>query len=141
MVMHLDFVAKLGRFDTATICNVIELFEVRPRTEGYMDSNVRAAFPAMPAAVGVACTASFRSAAPSALTGYAGLDSLCALLENSPMPPLVVCQDLDIPPAGATVGDVMCSIYKSLGARALITSGAVRDLAQIGTLQFPIFAG
>jgi regulator of RNase E activity RraA len=35
----------------------------------------------------------------------------------------------------------MCSIYKSLGASALITSAAVRDLAQIHSLQFAVFAG
>lgn len=28
---------KLAQFDTPTICNVIELFEVRPRNEGFMD--------------------------------------------------------------------------------------------------------
>ena len=31
----------LGRYDTPTISNVIELFEVRPRREGFMDKRIR----------------------------------------------------------------------------------------------------
>ena len=32
----------LGQFDTPTISNVIELFEIRPRSAGYMDGRIRA---------------------------------------------------------------------------------------------------
>src|ERR1035441_2139236 len=49
--MAIDLVA-LAKFDTPTICNTIELFEVRPRTAGYMDGRVRACFPEMAPAVG-----------------------------------------------------------------------------------------
>ena len=48
---------KLARYDTPTICNVIELFEVRPNTVGYMDGRIRAAFPEMPPMIGFAATA------------------------------------------------------------------------------------
>ena len=51
--MAIDLVA-LAKFDTPTICNTIELFEVRPRTAGYMDGRVRACFPEMAPAVGYA---------------------------------------------------------------------------------------
>ena len=37
--------SKLREFDTPTVCNLIELFEVRPRNEGYMDARIRACFP------------------------------------------------------------------------------------------------
>ena len=33
---------RLRRFDTPTICNVLELFGVRPRTAGYTDARIRA---------------------------------------------------------------------------------------------------
>ena len=56
--------AKLRKFDTPTICNVIEFFEVRPRNAGYMDGRIRANFPELPPMVGFACTAAFRSDAP-----------------------------------------------------------------------------
>src|SRR5674476_515441 len=38
--MAIDLVA-LAKFDTPTISNTIELFEVRPRTAGYMDGRGR----------------------------------------------------------------------------------------------------
>jgi 4-hydroxy-4-methyl-2-oxoglutarate aldolase len=40
--------AKLRNYDTPTICNVIELFDVRPRSTGFMDARIVAAFPEMP---------------------------------------------------------------------------------------------
>ena len=55
---------KLQQFDTPTICNLIELFDVRPRNVGYMDARIVAAFPEMPPIVGFAATATFRSGAP-----------------------------------------------------------------------------
>ena len=39
---------KLRSFDTPTICNLIELFDVRPRDAGYMDDRIKACFPEMP---------------------------------------------------------------------------------------------
>ena len=47
----------LAAYDTPTICNVIELFEVRPRHTGYVrDARIRANFPALPPVVGYAAT-------------------------------------------------------------------------------------
>lgn len=43
-----DVLDNLAAFDTPTICNVIELFEVRPQNVGYMDSRIKAAFPDLP---------------------------------------------------------------------------------------------
>src|SRR6266404_1400882 len=37
----------LRQYDTPTICNVIELFDLQPRTAGYMDGRIRACFPEM----------------------------------------------------------------------------------------------
>jgi hypothetical protein len=44
--------SRLTQFDTPTVCNTIELFEVRPRNEGYMDGRIRACFPEMPPIAG-----------------------------------------------------------------------------------------
>src|SRR6266498_5936264 len=38
----------LRRYDTPTVCNVIELFDVRPRTAGYMDGRIKACYPNLP---------------------------------------------------------------------------------------------
>jgi regulator of RNase E activity RraA len=54
---------------------------------------------------------------------------------------VVVFQDLDDPPVGATFGEVMCSTYQAFGAAGLITSGGGRDLLQVQALGFPVFTG
>lgn len=132
----------LRKVDTPTVCNVIELFGVRPDNTGYMDARINACSPEMPPMVGYATTATFRSAAPSPMGGsYAGLDGQLDAMEKIPEPRVVVFQDLDDPPAAATFGELMCGIYKSYGCAGLITSGAGRDLLQVRALDFPVFTG
>lgn len=131
----------LRKFDTPTICNVVELFDVRPRTAGYMDGRIRAIYPKLPPMVGYAATATFRSAAPPASGNvYSGLAEQVEAFAQLPGPPVVVFQDLDSPVASATFGEVMCTTYKTFGAVGLITSGAARDLDQVAPLDFPCFA-
>src|SRR5262249_27819329 len=130
----------LRKFDTPTICNVVELFELRPRTAGYMSGRIQACFPKLPPMVGYASTAAFRSAAPPrAGNVYSGLAEQVASFAELPGPAVVVFQDLDDPVAAATFGEVMCTTYKSFGAVGLITSGAGRDLDQVEALGFPCF--
>jgi regulator of RNase E activity RraA len=130
----------LRKYDTPTICNVIELFDHRPRHAGYMDRRIQACFPKMPPMVGYASTATFRSAAPPRSgDAYAGLVDQVATFAELPGPVVVVFQDLDDPPAAATFGEVMCSTYKGFGAAGLITSGAGRDLDQVEAIGFPAF--
>jgi 4-hydroxy-4-methyl-2-oxoglutarate aldolase len=135
-----DVLEKLRTFDTPTVCNVIELFDLRPRTAGYLDGRIRACFPKLPPMVGYAATATFRSAAPPRSGNvYAGLSEQVAAFAELPGPAVVVFQDLDDPVAAATFGEVMCSTYKAFGAVGLITSGAGRDLDQVEAMNFPCF--
>jgi len=130
----------LRKYDTPTVCNVIELFEIRPRNTGYLDGRIKACFPHLPPMVGYASTATFRSAAPPrAGNVYAGLGDQVASFETLPGPPVVVFQDLDDPVAAATFGEIMCTTYKTFGAVGLITSGAGRDLDQVQAINFPCF--
>src|SRR5579863_8434501 len=131
----------LAQYDTPTISNIIELFEVRPRNEGYMDARIRACFPEMPPAVGYAATATMRCAlARCEGDVYGSLDEQVARFTELPGPAMVVYQDLDDPPVAATFGEIMCTTYKSFGAVGLITSGAARDLDQVRRLDFPAFS-
>ncbi len=130
---------KLAQYDTPTVCNVIELFDVRPRNEGYMDGSIRACFPNLPPMVGFALTTTFRSMAPPRRDVYAGLSQQIEAFGELPGPPVVVFQDLDQPTTAATFGEVMCSTYKAFGAVGIITSGAGRDLDQVEALRFPAF--
>ncbi|MEE8452405.1 MAG: RraA family protein, partial [Thermoguttaceae bacterium] len=132
----------LAQFDTPTICNVIELFDVRPRDTGFMDERIRAGFPELPPMVGFAATAAFRSGAPPA-----GGDAYSDFIEQVehyaglPGPAVMVFQDLDNPAVGATFGEVMCSVYQAYGSTGLITSGGGRDLLQVQEINYPVFTG
>jgi regulator of RNase E activity RraA len=131
---------RLRHFDSPTICNVLELLAVRPRTAGYTDARVRACFPGLPPMVGYAATATFRAGSPPrAGDVYAGLVRQVELLAAAPGPAVVVFQDLDDPCVAATFGEVMCTTYKAFGCAGLVTSGAGRDLDQVELLGFPCF--
>jgi regulator of RNase E activity RraA len=133
---------KLAEFDTPTICNVIELFDVRPRNEGYMDHRVQSCFPDLPPMVGFASTLCFRSDAPPAGgDAYGSIQAQLELFEQLPGPAVVVFQDVDDPPVSAVFGEVMCSTYKAYGSVGLVTNGGGRDLEQVRALDYPAFTG
>jgi regulator of RNase E activity RraA len=142
MTATLETLHKLAKFDTPTICNVIEMFDVRPRNRGYMDGRVKANFPEFPPMVGYACTAAFRSDAPPAGgDAYGSIQSQLEQFAKLPGPAVVVFQDLDDPPAAAVFGEVMCSTYQAFGSAGLVTSGGGRDLEQVRALKYPVFTG
>jgi len=137
-----DELAALRKVDTPTICNAVELYDIRPRTAGYMDGRIKAAFPELPPIVGYATTATFRAAAiPAGEDLYKTISNQVAQIVEIPEPRIVVFQDLDDPPAAATFGEVMCTIYQTFGCAGLITSGGGRDLPQVRSLGFPVFTG
>jgi 4-hydroxy-4-methyl-2-oxoglutarate aldolase len=142
MTISADTLARLARYDTPTICNVIELFGIRPRNQGYMDHRVQCNFAELPPMVGFACTAAFRSDAPPAGgDAYGSIQRQLEQFTALPGPPVVVFQDLDDPPVSAVFGEVMCSTYQAFGSVGLVTSGAGRDLDQVRALKYPVFTG
>jgi regulator of RNase E activity RraA len=142
MTISRDTLAKLAKYDTPTICNVIELFDIRPRNRGYMDHRVKCNFPELPPTVGYAATACFRSDAPPAGgDAYGSIGAQLDQFAKLPGPAVVVFQDLDEPPAAAVFGEVMCSTYQAFGSTGLVTNGAGRDLEQVRALKYPVFTG
>lgn len=131
---------KLATYDTPTICNVIELFEIRPKSAGYMDGRIRAAYDGLPPMVGFASTASVRASIPNT-TGdiYESIEAQMRSIQQLPGPSVVVFQDLDEPAVGATFGEVLCSSYRAFGSVGLVSSGAGRDFEQIRELDYPVF--
>lgn len=132
--------AALAKYDSPTVCNAVELWNLYPRNLGYMNQSIKACFPQFPPMVGYALTSTFRSMAPPR-TGdvYSSIGAQLDAMAALPGPPVIVFQDLDEPCASATFGEVMCSTYKRFGAQGLITSGTGRDLAQVEALGFPCF--
>jgi len=129
---------KLATFDTPTICNVIELFEIRPRTEGYVkDAGIRCNYPTLPPIVGYAATAVARSSyAPTGQdsAAYGWLETQVEHFGDLSGPPIVVIEDLDRPQVAAMFGEIMCTTYKTFGAKGLVTNGAGRDIEQVEQL-------
>src|SRR5438128_2050681 len=122
----------LRKYDTPTVCNVIELFEIRPRNTGYTAGRVRAPYPALPPMLGFATPATFRAGAPpKGGDTYIGLSGQVDRIAALAGPKVVVFQDLDDPPVAATFGEIMCTTYKAFGCVGLITSGAGRDIDQV----------
>jgi regulator of RNase E activity RraA len=133
-------VQALTVVDTPTVCNVIELWNIRPRNTGYMNHAIHCCFPHLPPMVGYALTSTFRSMAPpKGGDVYGSMTEQVEKFAALPGPPVVVFQDLDEPTAAATFGEVMCTTYQAFGAKGLITSGTGRDLDQVEAIRFPVF--
>jgi 4-hydroxy-4-methyl-2-oxoglutarate aldolase len=131
----------LKQFDSPTICNVIELFRMRPNTAGWMSSAIRAIYPQLPPVAGYATTATFRSAYPSGeQNAYQRIIEHVEKMQTIPEPRFSVIQDLDSTPCGAVIGEVMSRIYRRFGCAAIVTNGASRDLLQVEKLKLPVFA-
>ncbi|MBL8852077.1 MAG: RraA family protein, partial [Planctomycetaceae bacterium] len=81
--LNRDQLAALQKYDTPTVCNVVELFDVRPRSAGFMNDTIRCCFPQLPPMVGYALTTTFRSASPPKSGNvYAGLNEQLAGFEE-----------------------------------------------------------
>jgi regulator of RNase E activity RraA len=131
----------LRRFDTATVCNVLEITGLRSKTEGYADPRIKALFPKLSPMVGFAVTAAFRACEPTmGVPVYQSLVDQIGKFADLPGPAVPVFQDLDDPATAATFGEVMCTTYVTFGAAGLVTSGCARDLPQVERLNFPCFA-
>jgi regulator of RNase E activity RraA len=128
----------LRRYDTPTLANAIEDFDVRPRDEGFASLEIRCMFPELGVMVGYAATATIRA------RGRGRSDDqspLWAHVRAAPGPAVVVVQDLDEPPAhGALWGEVNATIFQTLGCVGAVTDGCVRDLDEVRGMGFHFFA-
>lgn len=131
----------LRRLTSPTVANAIEVFNIRPRTEGFMRPGIQCFFPELGPMVGYAVTATIRASVPAPGPGYLQAFNLWEAVLQTPPPRVVVLQDLDDPPGlGAFWGEVQANIYKALGCVGTVTSGGVRDLEEVQALGFHFFA-
>jgi regulator of RNase E activity RraA len=127
----------LRGYDTPTMANAIETFDVRPRDTGFASYEVRCMFPDLPVMVGYAATATMRARGP----GQGDPEPLWRHVREVPGPRVVVVQDLDDPPAhGAMWGEVMATTFTALGCLGVVTDGSVRDLDEAHAIGFRFFA-
>lgn len=138
-MVHQTVVDKLREYDSATIANVIELFQVRPRNRGFMQREIKAAFPQLPPMVGFASTATCRTFAELPDRDLPTVPDLISRFDELAGPPVIVLQNLDTHGSAANFGDVFCNSFSAFGAVGLVTNGPGRDFAGIEPLDFPVF--
>jgi 4-hydroxy-4-methyl-2-oxoglutarate aldolase len=130
---------SLRRFNTPTISNAIETFNIRGRHLGFLPHQIRCLFPDLGPIVGYAVTSRTKAAPPDGPTEDL-LDDYFRHVAAAPGPKIAVGQDLDDPPGlGAQFGEVTASIHKKLGCVGHITDGCPRDLDEVHGLGFPLF--
>ncbi len=133
---------KLGCLDTCSVSNAIERFSVRLRNEGFVAGAVRARFAQLPPMLGYAATARVRtSSTPVKGRCYFDRMDFWEFVESIPRPAVMVLQDVDHNSGmGALVGEIHATIAQALGCAGCVTNGAVRDLAAVEALKFPLFS-
>lgn len=136
-VLDPSVLEALKGYDSPTLSNAIEIFDVRPRDEGYMSHDIRCMFPDLGVMVGYAATATMRARGnptgqPASPWGH---------LREVPGPRVMVVRDLDEPPAhGALWGEVMATTFTALGCVGTVTDGCVRDLNEAHAIGFQFYA-
>jgi len=141
-LLNPEMLETLRLIPTPAVSNAIELFDVRPRTAGFMGPDVRQMFPALPPIIGYAVTARSVSAHEPGAKGPASRPDYWRYIEASrPEPYIAVVEDLDQPPPiGAFFGEVNANIHRALGCVGAVTNGGIRDMDEVEALGFPIWA-
>ncbi len=133
--------AALARYNTPTISNAIELFDVRPRHLGFLPHTIRCLLPSIGPIVGYAVTSRTRAARPEPTETTPDLTAdYLRYVAAQPGQKISVAWDLDEPPGfGAQFGEVNSTIHQKLGCVGHITSGCPRNLDEVEALGFGLF--
>jgi regulator of RNase E activity RraA len=129
-----DLLAELRSIDTPTVCNALEVLAPQRRGFGYTTEALVCTRPDL-RMVGIARTATIRSAHPSTLSADEArrhADSYYEYIDAGPKPSVIVMQDIDPQRGyGSFWGEVNSSIHLGLGCIGVITDGGVRDIPDI----------
>ena len=135
---------ELQSIDTPTVCNALEVLVPKRRGYGFTTEPLVCTRPDLKPMVGIARTATIRSAHPSDLAGDAARqlsDGYYAYVDGGAKPSVIVMQDIDVRRGyGSFWGEVNSSIHSGLGCVGLVTDGGVRDLPDIAP-GFQMLAG
>ncbi|HBH01255.1 MAG: hypothetical protein A2W08_18455 [Candidatus Rokubacteria bacterium RBG_16_73_20] len=137
----MDVIEALRKISSPSVANAIETFNVRPRDQGFMSSEIRTLFPELGPLVGHAVTALIR-AEPAPLQDHrASTFAWWDYVLSIPAPRVIVVHDLDDPRGqGAQWGEVQANIHRALGCVGTVTDGSVRDLDEVRALGFQFAA-
>jgi regulator of RNase E activity RraA len=129
---------EISRWSTCSISNAIELFNIRPRNEGFMLPEIQCRFPEVGNMIGYAVTAVISAESPGGrrIEPPVWWEEILKI----PEPRIVVIHDLDRPVIGSFWGEVNASIHKALGCVGAVTDGSVRDLDEVRKAEFHFFS-
>jgi 4-hydroxy-4-methyl-2-oxoglutarate aldolase len=132
----------LKRYDTCTLANAIERFQVRLRNAGYTGPGLKCFTGDFQPVAGYAVTSRVRTADPPMSGGrYYERTEWWSAIEAIPAPRIAIIEDLDAKAgAGSVAGEVHCAILQRFGCVGLATNGAVRDISAVRGLGFAAFA-
>ncbi len=132
-------IEALKKFNTPTISNAIEIFNIRDRHLGFLPHRIRCLLPDLGPMVGYAVTSQTRAEKPTEESADLNADYL-RYVAAQPGPKVAVGQDLDDPPGlGAQFGEVNATIHKKLGCVGHVTDGCPRNLDEVEALGFHLF--
>ena len=126
----------LTRYNTPTVANAIELFELRPRSEGFLRPGFRCLQPEMPPVAGFASTCTISSQTMESF-GRKEIFDYWEHVESIPGPRIAVVEDLDpYPSLGSFWGEVNANLHKALGCVGTVTNGGIRDVDEMRAAGF-----
>jgi regulator of RNase E activity RraA len=129
----------LRKYNTPTIANAIETFNIRGRHLGFLPHQIRCLIPEIGPIVGYAVTSVTRAEPPTEKGPDLNADYL-RYVAAQPGPKIAVGQDLDNPPGlGAQFGEVNATIHQKLGCVGHVTDGCPRDLDEVRALGFGLY--
>ena len=134
-----DVLDELKKYDTPTVSNALEFFELQPKVKGFMNHTMQSAIKIDEPMVGYAVTAKCSASYPPTPAQMALVEQHYANVLNTPQA-VTVIQDVDPAPIGSFWGEVNVSQHKALGSVGTITEGGVRDLTEIEKIGFGYFS-
>lgn len=136
--LNTEELKALSRWSTCAISNAIELFDIRPRNEGFILPEIKCFFPELGPMIGYAVTAVISTNSPG--THQIQMPELWNEMLKIPEPRVIVIHDIDHPVIGSFWGEVRANIFKTLGCEGTVTDGAVRDLDEVREIGFHFFS-
>ncbi len=127
-----QIVENLLGFDSPTVANAIEHFQVRDQTVGYTTNELICQTPEIPKPlVGYAVTCTVDTTTPGEKR-HRRLDELIELIETAPKPSVLVSQHVGHERRRCCwFGDILCASLEKLGCVGIVTDANGRDLKGI----------
>ncbi|MCO5970601.1 RraA family protein [Actinoallomurus soli] len=133
-----ELIEALAAWDTPALSNALDALRLRSYNAGYTNGSVRRVTGAAPM-VGRAVTA--RMVARDAGEDGIPVSQLHRAIAETDGPVVVVLEDRDDPAgAGAFLGEVNGSLLAALRIQGLITNGRVRDVNELRTFPYSVYA-